>query len=197
MRRYLHDPGGMSTTGQEVKAVEGATPATSRAKTRGALAGLVFGALCVGAGALGVLTMRGRGRPEGLWFRALRKPSFQPPDRVFGPVWTVLYATIAYSGWRIWRSNASRTRSRALGLWGTQLALNGAWTPLFFGARRPRAALVDIIALDLAAAAYAAVASRIGRQAAATFVPYLGWLGFATALNARIVTKNPDALLST
>ena len=65
-----------------------------------------FAALCYGAGALGVATMRGARRP-GLWFRVLRKSPVQPPDRLFGPVWSALYAAIAYSAWRIWRAPAS------------------------------------------------------------------------------------------
>jgi benzodiazapine receptor len=150
----------------------------------------VFAALCFGAAALGTATMRGRGRPDGAWFHALRKPPAQPPARVFGPVWTMLYATIAYSAWRVWKMPRSSARSRALTLWGAQLALNAAWTPLFFGARRPALALFDLLALDTAAALYAATAARIDRRAVGAFVPYLGWLGFATYLNASIVRRN-------
>ncbi|MDX2088873.1 MAG: TspO/MBR family protein [Kofleriaceae bacterium] len=174
-----------------------AAVSVERARTRSVLAGLGFALACYGVAALGTLTMRGRGSPNRWWFRSLRKPSFQPPDRVFAPVWTILYGTIAYSGWRIWKRPPSRRRSAALGLWAAQLVLNGAWTPLFFGARRPRAALVDLIALDVAASAYTASAARIDRMASLAFVPYLGWLGFATVLNAKIVAKNPNALLAT
>lgn len=144
---------------------------------------------------VGTLVMKGRGNPKGLWFRALRKPKFQPPNYVFGPVWTVLYAAIAYSGYRIWEAPKSPRRDAALGLWAAQLILNGAWTPLFFGARKPRIALGDIIALDAAALAYAATAATVDKPAAGLVAPYLGWLGFATALNAKIVAKNPSALL--
>ena len=160
------------------------------------LAGLGFGALCLGVGALGALTMRGRGRPGGLWFRSLKKSPLQPPDRVFAPVWTVLYAAIAYSGYKIWKAPASPERTRALALWGTQLALNAAWTPIFFGARRPVAALADLIALDAAATAYAVSAAKVDRSAAASVAPYLGWIGFATYLNSHIVTSNPRASLT-
>src|SRR5690242_12754491 len=75
------------------------------------------------------------------WYRTLKKPAFNPPDWVFGPVWTGLYATMAYSAYRVWRMPASPQRTRALALWGVQLAANAAWTPLFFGARAPKAAL--------------------------------------------------------
>ncbi len=159
------------------------------------LAGLGFAAATYGIGLIGNLTMRGRGAPDSLWFRLLRKPKVQPPSWVFGPVWTALYAAVAYAGWRIWRAPASRRRTAALGLWTAQLALNGIWTPIFFGARRPIAALADVIALDAAATACAVTAAGVDKRATAAFAPYLGWLGFATVLNAKIVTKNPSALL--
>lgn len=161
-----------------------------RSGVTSALAGLGFAAACLGVSLAGALTMRGRGAPNRLWFRSLRKPSYQPPSWVFGPVWTVLYGTIAYSGWRIWRAQPSPKRTRSLALWAGQLVLNGAWTPLFFGARRPELALANIVALDAAAGAYTASAARVDRTAAITFAPYLGWLGFATLLNASITVKN-------
>lgn len=165
-------------------------------RRRSLLTGLGMAALCYGVAALGALTMRGRGAPGRLWFRALRKAPVQPPDRVFGPVWTVLYGLIAYSGWRIWNAPHSPERNRALALWAGQLALNGAWTPLFFGARRPVAALVDVVALDATAGTYAATALRVDRPAALAFAPYLAWLGFATYLNGSIVARNPRPLLA-
>lgn len=148
-------------------------------------------ALSYGVAALGALTMHGkRGRASTRWYHGLDKPAGNPPDRVFGPVWSVLYGAIAYSGWRIWRAPASEDRTKALALWGAQLALNGAWTPLFFGARKPRAALVDLVALDAAAGKYAEAAAKVDRTAALAVVPYLAWLGYATYLNGGIVAKN-------
>jgi benzodiazapine receptor len=165
----------------------------TRERSQGGLVGLGFAALSYAAGALGAATVRGARRP-GWWFRVLRKSPVQPPDRLFGPVWTALYAAIAYSAWRVWRAPASPERTRALALGSAQLALNAAWTPLFFGAHRPRAALVDLIALDAAATAYAAAAAKVDRTAAALVAPYLAWLGFATHLNASIVARNPRIL---
>ena len=162
----------------------------SDAKPRGVLAGLGFAAVSFAAGALGTLAMRGKGSPDGKWYRSLDKPSFQPPNWVFAPVWTALYGMIAYSGYRVWKAPKSPQRTRALSLWGAQMLMNSAWTPLFFGARMPRAALVDIATLDATAAAYAASAAQVDRTAASLVVPYLGWLGFATALNGSIVAKN-------
>jgi tryptophan-rich sensory protein len=154
------------------------------------VAGVVAAGLAYGAGALGNLAMRGKGRPTGRWFRNLNKSRLEPPRTVFAPVWGVLYGSIAFAGWRIWRSKKSAARTRALRLWGTQLALNAAWTPLFFGARKPALALADMAALDAATAACIHEARKVDGAAAAAMVPYLGWLGFATMLNGAIVAKN-------
>lgn len=151
---------------------------------------LGFGALCAGAAALGSITMFGKGRPDGSWYRMLAKPPGQPPSSVFGPVWSVLYATIAYSGYRVWRAPASPARTRALAAWGTQLALNAAWSPLFFGAQKPVIALADIVALDASVVAYSLLARKVDTRAAVAVLPYLGWISFATYLNAGIVAKN-------
>jgi benzodiazapine receptor len=159
-------------------------------RSRSGLAALGLTALSYGVAALGALAMRGRGSPRSRWYRALTKPPGQPPDRLFAPVWTVLYATIAYSGWRVWKAPDSPERSRALALWASQLALNGAWTPLFFTARRPVAALADIVALDAVAGEYLHAAEKVDRKAALAVVPYLSWLGYATYLNGGIVAEN-------
>ncbi|HVZ73819.1 MAG TPA: TspO/MBR family protein [Polyangia bacterium] len=149
--------------------------------------------LGVFAGATWVAAKVGRAasnRPRSLWYRLLSKPKAQPPAWVFGPVWTALYATTAYSAFRVFKQPASDERSRALRLWWSQLALNGAWTPLFFGAHRARWALADLAALGVAASGYTRAAARVDRPAAWLMTPYLGWLGFAGYLNGRIVQQN-------
>lgn len=151
---------------------------------------IVFGALCAAAAAVGSLTMFSSGSPSGSWYRALIKPAGQPPGAVFGPVWSILYASIAYSGYRVWRADLSPTRTRSLVAWGTQLALNAAWTPLFFGAQQPTLALVDIIVLDAVVVAYIVLAKKVDKRAALIVVPYLCWIAFATYLNAGIVAMN-------
>lgn len=146
-----------------------------------------FAALTLGAAAIGRAAAAGS---PGLWYRALRKPPFQPPSWVFGPVWTLLYGLIATSGYRVWKAEPSKARNRALVLWGAQLALNGAWTPLFFGAKRKRAAFVDLLALLGVVAAYAETARKVDKPAAAIVLPYLGWLGFAGLLNEELIRRN-------
>lgn len=119
-------------------------------------------------------------------YEKLDLPAFAPPSWLFGPTWTVLYVMIAVAGWLLWRAGSTT----GLVLWGLQLVLNLAWTPLFFGADRLGWALVDILALDLLVVATIAVAWRHSRPAAWLLVPYLAWIGFATALNAAILRLN-------
>jgi len=100
---------------------------------------------------------------------------------------------MAVSGWRVWRSEDSPERSRALSLWASQLVSNAAWTKLFFGEHRPVLALADVVALESLIVRYIATANKVDRPAALCFVPYAGWVGFATVLNADIARLNPDA----
>ena len=128
----------------------------------------------------------------GRWYRGLAKPPFQPPPAVFAPVWTGLYATIAASGYRVWAAPDHELRRPAIALWGVQMAANAAWSPTFFGARKPKVAMA-VLATQLAAtAAYAAVSSKVDKPAAALMAPYLAWTGFAGVLNEEIVRRNPD-----
>jgi len=152
--------------------------------------GLAYAAIAsstVFSAILGVRATR-RGKP---WYRMLRKSSLTPPDAVFGPVWTALYALNGASAARIYQAEPSHARTTSLALWALQQSLNAAWSPLFFGQRRPRAALADIGLLWTAIAAYLAVARRADRPAAALVVPYLGWVTFASFLNEEVVRKNP------
>lgn len=121
------------------------------------------------------------------WYPTLVKPSWQPPNWLFGPVWTVLYIMMAVAAWLVWKVGNARS---ALTLWGAQLLLNFAWSFLFFGARSPGLALIDIIALWLAISATIFAFSFKSRLAAFLMVPYLCWVSFALALNAAIFMMN-------
>jgi len=160
-------------------------------KSSSLVALLGFGACTAAVAAIGSVPTRRA--VQSAWYERLRKPRAQPPAAVFGPVWTTLYALMSVAAWRTWRAPPSRTRSRALALWGAQLALNGAWSPLFFGARRPAAALGDLALLVPTIAACTHQMANADRPAAAMMLPYVGWTLFATGLNAAIVAKNPSA----
>lgn len=118
----------------------------------------------------------------GAWYEALRKPPGTPPDWLFGPVWTVLYLAIAVAAWRVWRARPGP--STAIVLWGAQLALNAAWSWLFFGLERPGLALLDIGALLGLLAFTTAAFLEVDRTAGLLFIPYVAWVGYATYLNA-------------
>lgn len=119
------------------------------------------------------------------WYAVLPHPPGTPPDWVFGPVWTVLYAMMAVAAWQIWRSPDIPVRqSRALSLWGWQLAANAFWSPVFFGLHRPSLALFVILVLDGLIVATIAAFRPISRLAAWLMAPYLAWTVFATYLTA-------------
>jgi benzodiazapine receptor len=143
-----------------------------------------------GAGAFGVAGIGGVVTVRSLddWYRRLDKPPWNPPDRVFGPVWSLLYGAQAVAAWLVWRSGGER--APALELYGAQLALNLGWTLLFFGLRRPGWAVLEIVVLWLAIAATVAAFRRRSRAAAWLLLPYLAWVSFALALNVAIWRRN-------
>lgn len=126
------------------------------------------------------------------WYDDLAKPMWTPPNAVFGPVWTVLYVSMAVAAWLVWRHPASTARRRALGVYVVQLVLNGLWTPAFFGlgsligASGLWIALGIIVALDFAILAAIIRFADISKPAAALLIPYWFWTLFATTLNAAI-----------
>jgi tryptophan-rich sensory protein len=150
------------------------------------LAGSVASA--AGVAALGAFVSR---RNIG-WYRQLDKPGFTPPDAVFGPVWSLLYAGQAVAAWLVWRDDARRAEFDvpALGSYAVQLGLNAAWTLLFFGLRRPALALIDVCVLWLAIAVTTREFARRHRFAAVLLLPYLAWVTYAAALNASVWWRN-------
>ena len=124
------------------------------------------------------------------WYASLAKPSFTPPNALFGPVWSTLYVMMAVAVWRIGGASAAAARPRAIGLFVVQLMLNALWSPVFFGLEAPKLGLAVIVLLLLALALTLAAFWRIDRPAGALLVPYLAWVAYATALNAAIVALN-------
>lgn len=129
-----------------------------------------------------------------VWYRTLEKPSWNPPDWVFGPVWTTLYLLMGIALVQVWRARRDGRRRRlaqvALGLFALQLALNFGWSWIFFGLHAIGPAFAEVVALLVAIVATIAAFARVRPSAAALLVPYLGWTAFATILTGTIWRLN-------
>ena len=146
-----------------------------------ALALVGFFAVCLVAAGTGAIWAPGE------WYERLRKPSWRPPNWVFPPAWALLYAAMALAAWLVWRRAGF---GPPLALWGAQLALNAAWSWVFFGLRRPDLAFAELAALWLAVAATLAAFAPVHAAAAWLMAPYLAWVTFAGALNLAIWRLN-------
>jgi tryptophan-rich sensory protein len=124
------------------------------------------------------------------WYAELAKPPFNPPNWIFAPVWTALYALMAFAAWRIMRLPASRPRNIALGLFVAQLALNALWSWMFFAAQSPLLGLFNIVPQLAVIVACIAAFARLDRIAALSLVPLAAWVGFAALLNFEIWRLN-------
>jgi translocator protein len=149
-----------------------------------------FVALCLGIGALGGSVVA---TSVDTWYADLAKPSFTPPDRVFGPVWTALYVLMAIAAWRVWRVADRDTRRGPLTLFALQLALTLGWTVVFFGLQKIGAAVATIFVLDVGVVVTTLAFRPIDRWAGLLMVPYLAWVVFVTVLTIAIWRLNPTA----
>ncbi len=120
------------------------------------------------------------------WYAGLAKPSFNPPNWVFAPVWTALYVLMAFAGWRVLRLPPSPARRTALMLFFGQLALNVAWSWMFFAAHSPLLGLINIIPQWLVIVATIVAFARVDRLAAGCLAPLAAWVGYAAVLNAAL-----------
>lgn len=161
------------------------TPVT-RSPLRLVAAWLGFVVLCNGVGLLSALA--GVAAAE---YQVLVQPSWAPPSSVFGPVWTALYTLMGTATFLIWRRTTGVTRRTALIVFALQLALNAAWTPVFFGLHQYGGALIVIVLVLAAVTAMMVVYGRAVRLAGWLIAPLWGWVAFATALNAAIWRLNP------
>eukprot|EP00455_Lapot_gusevi_P032644 TRINITY_DN3558_c0_g1_i3.p1 TRINITY_DN3558_c0_g1~~TRINITY_DN3558_c0_g1_i3.p1 ORF type:complete len:167 (-),score=37.99 TRINITY_DN3558_c0_g1_i3:66-566(-) len=135
------------------------------------------------------------------WYKTINKPSWTPPDRVFGPVWTALYTAMGYSSYLVWKTapkavTSSWSLSNPLLVYGGHLVLNFLWSPLFFKFRRVDLALVDIVALWASIVGTMYSFYPYSRTASYLMVPYLGWVSYATALNFSIWRRNRNVTKS-
>lgn len=141
-------------------------------------------ALCFAAAGVG-----GLAGPDS-WYRAIDKPPWNPPDWVFGPVWTVLYVMMGVAAWLVWRERASAAVTIPLGLFLIQLILNSLWSWVFFRWHQPGWALVELVALWMTVLLTVLAFRSVRPLAGALLVPYLLWVTFAGVLNASIWLRN-------
>ncbi|MBW4024389.1 MAG: tryptophan-rich sensory protein [Proteobacteria bacterium] len=127
----------------------------------------------------------------GPWYRDLRKPSWNPPDWVFGPAWTLILGLAAWAGVIGWlRAKTAGEHALIAGLYAINIVLHGAWSPLFFNLRRPDWALMEVPFLWLSVLALILALAPLSALAGWLLVPYLLWVAFAAYLNLVIVRMN-------
>lgn len=139
---------------------------------------------CSAAAATGALF------PTGEWYKSLRKPWWNPPNWLFPVAWMVLYLCMSAAGALAANQPGA---GQAMALWAAQLGFNALWTPVFFGLRRMGAAMVIVVVLWLLVALTLIALWQVDWRAGALFVPYLGWVSVAAALNLALWRMNPDA----
>ena len=125
----------------------------------------------------------------GSWYSKLNKPSFNPPNWVFGPVWTILYIMMGISFYLVWTSGKKNIKT-AIIIFAVQLALNLLWSILFFGMHNPMLAFIEIALLWISILATIILFYRISPLAAYLLIPYLLWVSFASALNFALWRMN-------
>eukprot|EP01120_Amphizonella_sp_Union-15-10_P001928 TRINITY_DN12078_c0_g1_i1.p1 TRINITY_DN12078_c0_g1~~TRINITY_DN12078_c0_g1_i1.p1 ORF type:complete len:163 (+),score=26.09 TRINITY_DN12078_c0_g1_i1:182-670(+) len=126
------------------------------------------------------------------WYPNLKKPSWTPPNWIFGPAWSALYLSMGVASWLIWKKGGFEKQTVPLLLYGSQLLTNFLWTPLFFGAHKMGLAMLDILLMDLLTAGCIATFYPVDSTAGLLMVPYLCWITFATFLNYKIWCLNPE-----
>jgi tryptophan-rich sensory protein len=125
------------------------------------------------------------------WYRTLTKPSWTPPNWLFGPVWTALYVMMAVAAWLVWKPGGFAAAALPLGVYAVQLSLNIAWTGIFFAMRQPGAAFAEIVVLWFAILFTMMLFWRRRAAAGMLFAPYLAWVTYAAALNLAVWRMNP------
>lgn len=148
---------------------------------------MIFIVICLGAGGLGSVATTSE--IDG-WYRTISKPSWNPPDYVFGPVWTTLYVLMAVAAWLVWKGAGLKPAAVPLSLFGVQLLLNMAWSWIFFGLHQTGWAFAELVILWLAIVATTIAFFRHSMLAGCLLVPYLAWVSFAGVLNFAIWRMN-------
>jgi tryptophan-rich sensory protein len=149
---------------------------------------VVWLVLCFAAAAIGGLAV------PGAWYRGLNKPSWNPPDWLFAPVWSILFIMMAVAAWLVWSRRSAADVALAIGLFALQLGLNPLWSWLFFGFHRPDLAFFEVMVFWLVILATTVAFWRISPLAGKLMLPYVAWVGFASFLNLVLWRMNPDAV---
>ncbi len=148
----------------------------------------------IAVAALAAMVVAGLGASAtdiGPWYLSLRKPSWQPPDWLFGPAWTLIYALIAMSGVVAWNAARNRVQGlRIVGVFALNALLNVGWSELFFHFQRPDWALFEVVVFWLSIVLLIVAASSVSQSAGWLLVPYLAWVTFAGVLNLAVVRLN-------
>lgn len=125
------------------------------------------------------------------WYSTITKPALNPPSWIFGPVWTTLYALMGIAAFLIWKKGIEKKEVKsALYVFGLQLILNMAWTPVFFGLRNPGAAYIIIVAMWFSIIWTMIKFYKLNRVATYLLIPYIIWVSFAAYLNLSIWMLN-------
>lgn len=147
----------------------------------------IFIVICVSAGGLGAIATR----PEiEVWYKSIEKPSWNPPDYVFGPVWTTLFVMMGIAAWLVWKPGGFKAAKQSLTLFAVQINLNVAWSWIFFGMHQQGWAFVEIVILWVAIVATTVAFFLKSKIAGWLMVPYLAWVSFASVLNFAIWQLN-------
>lgn len=147
--------------------------------------------LCAAGAVIVVALLGGAATEIGPWYFTLHKPSWQPPDWLFAPAWTVIYVLTATAAVLVWtRIHDHGLRSRLMALFVLNAVLNVAWSAIFFGLRRPDWALAEAVPFWLSILALAILSFPASRAAGWALMPYLAWVLFASILNLAIVRLN-------
>ena len=145
---------------------------------------VVFIVVCLAAGFIGSQF------PPGDWYKALEKPSWNPPSFLFAPVWTILYILMGIAAWIVWTRGGKGKRLVPMTIFGVQLAVNALWSYLFFGINRPALAFIDIVVMWVLICATILLFWKTRKSAGLLLIPYLAWVSFATALNFQLWRLN-------
>ena len=148
---------------------------------------IAFIVLCFSAAAFGSVFTN---KSLKTWYQTIKKPTWNPPNKIFGSVWSALYLMMALAGWMVWERLPQKGHSIPMALFFIQLVLNTVWSAVFFGLRNPGWAFLEVILLWVFIALTVISFWNVYWVAGVLFLPYLLWVSFAAILNLAIWRLN-------